>query len=169
MAPATQPQPTLGGGASPPPAQPSGPPRADSRAERAHRLAPLLSSAHADWCTPDPVLELVRLLGPIGLDPCSNERSIVGARVEWTAHDDGLARSWAGFGLVYVNPPYGRKTIAAWAAKCHAQGRRAEVVALLPARTDTRWWQMFCAPPGAQAVCFLAGRIRFLGARSHAP
>ena len=42
---------------------------------------------------------------------------------------------------MFANPPYGR-TLAAWIAKAHhevATGRARTVVALLPARPDTRY------------------------------
>jgi hypothetical protein len=129
----------------------------------------LMSSARDSWNTPPEVLELVRRLGPIGLDPCSNAGSIVGASEEWRLErgEDGLARPWALAGLVYVNPPYGRE-IGPWAQKMAAEGRAGvEIVALLPARTDARWWQESVRT--ADALLFWRGRLRFLGAPSSAP
>jgi hypothetical protein len=135
----------------------------------------LLSSARPDWNTPEEILSLVRQLGPIGLDPCSNPTSLVGARVAWSLEtgDDGLAVPWRQalwpdyVGLVYVNPPYGRE-IEPWAAKCAAEAAPGcEIVALLPARTDAGWWQWHITT--ARAVCFWRGRLRFLGAESSAP
>jgi site-specific DNA-methyltransferase (adenine-specific) len=40
------------------------------------------------------------------------------------------------------------------------------VVGVLPARTDTRWWQRWVV---GQEFRFLSGRLRFGGARSSAP
>jgi hypothetical protein len=137
----------------------------------AHRLHPLFSARRSDWCTPEALLVRIRQFAPIGLDPCSNECSIVGATTEWTLRENGLARPWAGHGLVFVNPPYSRETVTAWVAKCASEGAGTDIIGLLPARTDTRWWQRYCAPrkalaggPGSAAVCFLRGRLRFLGA-----
>lgn len=121
-----------------------------------------MSSDRLDWNTPERVLDLVRQVGQIGLDPCSNATSLVRASVEWVF--GGLDRSWRNYGLVYVNPPYGRE-IEPWIVRC-ASGDGDEVVALLPARTDTRWWRCVAT---AQAVCFWHGRLRFLGAPSSAP
>jgi site-specific DNA-methyltransferase (adenine-specific) len=60
-----------------------------------------------------------------------------------------------------MNPPYGRE-ITRWVAKAHDSARGgATVVCLLPARTDTAWWQRFVAPDGE--VDFLRGRVRFEG------
>lgn len=132
-----------------------------------NQMSTLLSSERPDWNTPDELLNLVRRVGPIGLDPCSNAASIVRAAVEWTEADDGLARDWRGYGLVFVNPPYGR-LIAPWTAKLRVEGARGvEAIALLPARTDTRWWQEDVAT--ADAICFWRGRLTFLGAPDPAP
>ena len=130
-------------------------------------LAPMMSSDRPDWNTPPEVLDRVRRIAPIGLDPCGNEGSIVGARVTLSLDDDGLAADWCNAGLVFVNCPYGR-TIGHWTAKCVQEAALgATVVALLPARTDARWWQT--TVPHAMRVCFWRGRLRFLGAPASAP
>ena len=127
----------------------------------------LMSSDRPDWNTPANFLAVVRRFAAIGLDPCSNAASLVGATTAWTEEDDGLPRSWADKGLVYCNPPYGRE-ILPWAQKMQIDGARgAEIIALLPARTDARWWQNHIT--NADAVCFWRGRLRFLGAESSAP
>ena len=127
----------------------------------------LLSSARGDWNTPESFLDLVRQIGNIGLDPCSNSESTVDALVSWDKDDDGLAHSWGTVGLVYVNPPYGRQ-IGAWVSKCaHEAARGVEVLALVPSRTDTKWFQDHAST--AAAVCFMRGRLRFVGADNAAP
>jgi site-specific DNA-methyltransferase (adenine-specific) len=42
------------------------------------------------------------------------------------------------------------------------------VIALIPSRTDTLWWQELVRPT-AQAVCYWKGRIHFIGAKHGAP
>lgn len=150
-----------------------------------NRLSPLMSSANSEWQTPPVVLELVRKVVPIALDPCTTVANPCGAeeiaiavvRMEMPerVHVDGLALDWAAVverrgGLVYVNPPYGR-AIGDWTDKCRnvAAEQGIDVIALLPARTDTRWWQADCAPPEAAAVCFWSGRLTFVGAPAPAP
>jgi site-specific DNA-methyltransferase (adenine-specific) len=121
----------------------------------------LMSSAHEAWNTPTEILDLVRMVGPIVLDPCSNAESIVGAvrsyRLDYG--EDGLKLPWDLGGLVYVNPPYGRE-IAAW---CARMGREAkdgvEIVALVPSRTDAAWFQDHVAR--ASVLCFWRGRLTF--------
>ena len=72
--------------------------------------------------------------------------------------NDGLAVPWRG--RVFINPPYGR-VLARWVHKCAAESAsgRAVVVALLPARPDTRWWHESVA--GTADVFMLRGRLRF--------
>lgn len=149
--------------------------------------AALMSSASSTWQTPDCVLDLVRQLGPIALDPCTALDNPVGARVWCVAPDawnaerddvhadmylDGLNEEWptlAKGGLVYCNPPFGRG-VSAWLARCRAAAHfGCEVIALVPARVDTAWWNDFCAPPAADAVCFWRGRLTFRGAPGPAP
>lgn len=132
--------------------------------------AALMSSASAEWFTPPEVLTLVRLISPdhrIGLDPCTSADNPCAAAYHYTERDDGLSCSWEGLGLVYVNPPYGRP-LADWAKKIHAEGTRGvEIVACLPARTDTRWFRLAVA--AADVACFWHGRLRFSGSSDAAP
>lgn len=132
---------------------------ANSRA----RNRPMLSSANDGWNTPPEVLEHVRrMVGKIGLDPCSNASSVVGARTSWDVHADGLPRPWAGHGSVFVNPPYS-DALPHWIAKCRNEAAEGvEILALVPARTDTGWFRNVLSSPAE--VCLWRGRIRFLGA-----
>lgn len=118
------------------------------------------SSKKENYCTPAPFLEVVTELGPIGLDPCSNEHSLTCAKVEYRFDkgQDGLVLPWSGFGLVFVNCPYGRKT-GAWLRRMSAMGDQGvEIVGLVAARPDTIEFQNCTAP----LVCFWRGRLIFL-------
>lgn len=135
-----------------------------------HKKGALFTSHDLAWCTPPEILDRVRKIGPIGLDPCGNAQSIVGAKVEWRGPPgkDGLRESWAGYGLVYVNSPYGRG-IKRWVAKCAIEALEGvEIIALLPARTDPRWWHESVVGR-ASTICFWRGRLTFLGAPHGAP
>ena len=102
-------------------------------------------------------LQMMETAGGFDLDPCAatrdRRRARVKARLLLTAEDDGLAVAWRG--RVFVNPPYGR-ALKAWVAKCagEATGSGAVVVALVPARPDTRWWHDH-----------VAGKLRFSNCR----
>lgn len=130
----------------------------------------LFSSAAQSWNTPAEILDPLRVaFGGIGLDPASNPTSIVAATTEWILERDGdsLTRSWAGHGLCFVNPPYNR-ALFDWASKfAHEAKHDAEIVLLVPARTDTAWWRVAWA--ASSACLFWAGRVRFLGAPAGAP
>lgn len=134
------------------------------------KLAPLMASDKQDWETPDEVLTLVRAVSPtgqIGLDPATSPANPCQAGVFFTEKDDGLSKGWAGHGLVFVNPPY--SDIKRWAPYIAHQGvgQNVEIIALLPARPDTRWWQKNVTT--ADAICFWSGRLKFKGAPASAP
>lgn len=115
------------------------------------------------WQTPADILDLVRLVAPIDLDPCSAHSNPTGAQDWYTPTEYcGLTRHWNGSGLVFINPPYSE--MAAWAKKIAAEvartGMKREYIALLPARTDTKWWhELMDARPAR--VCFIKGRLKF--------
>jgi hypothetical protein len=134
----------------------------------------LFSSAKQDWNTPENVLKLVREYagGQIEFDPCSGPGSIVNAKVTWCPpKHDALTESWGpqAKGVTFVNPPYGR-TLNDWSTKIRLVGRSVywpNMVVLVPSRTDTQWFQPFFTE--ASAICFVKGRLKFLGAANGAP
>lgn len=65
-------------------------------------------AGRVDWTTPQAILGPVREVfgGTIDLDPCSNEKPVVGAKLEYRLpNHDGLVEPWSG--KIFVNPPYG--------------------------------------------------------------
>jgi hypothetical protein len=124
-----------------------------------------------DWGTPEIYVEAVREFfgGAIDLDPCSNEWSIVRAKVEYRLPEhDGLKDSWH-FERIYVNPPYGldRRSgtgIKNWLYRCaHAHKTfGSEILALVPVATNTGHWKKYVFGK-ARSICFLADtRLKFL-------
>lgn len=132
----------------------------------------LASSARNTWRTPPDALALVSACfgGRIDLDPCAaRHRAHRFAVTSWSA--GGLDNPWQTHGApvrrIYVNPPYGRE-IGAWINQCIAAGRAgARVLALVPARTDTQWFQ--AAALTASRIGFITGRLTFVGAPAPAP
>ncbi len=130
------------------------------------------SSTSMKWQTPTEILEaLYEAFGIFDVDPCSpsaNRASApVKASVHYTEADDGLSLPW--HGTVFINPPYGR-ALRMWVAKAEAEvrcGNARTVVALIPARTDTRYWHEHIA--GTATVFFLRGRLTFGSADAAAP
>ena len=129
---------------------------------------PMRTSNSPEWHTPPHIIErTIRVMGAIDLDPCSNSHQCpnVPATRHYTQEDDGLVQDW--HGRVYMNPPYGR-VIVLWIDKLvkeYQAGRVTQAIALLPARTDTRWMARLRSFPR----CFLRGRLKFSGCENSAP
>jgi len=116
------------------------------------------------WLTPP---EIVAAVGPFDLDPCAapDPRPWDTAAVHLTLPEDGLSADW-GDNFVWCNPPFGPEA-AAWLERMatHRHG-----IALVPARTETRWF-VRNVWGSASAVLFLHGRPHFHhadGTRGHA-
>ena len=131
-------------------------------------MAVHFSSETPEWNTPPAIIEKVlQVLGAIDLDPCSDNKNHpnVTAKYHFTVEDNGLGQPW--IGKVYMNPPYGRE-IDDWVEKLcneYEKGGVDEAIALVPARTDTKWWYRFRDYP----ICFVYGRLKFGSAENSAP
>jgi len=121
----------------------------------------LFASEREDWATPpELVAALAAEFGPFELDPAATAVSAKAPRY-FTLEDDGLGQPWAP-ARVFLNPPYGR-AIGKWIHKARLEAERgALVVALVHARTDTRWWHRD-VEGHATLIRFLARRVRFIG------
>lgn len=149
--------------------------------------------ARVDWCTPDDVLECVRECGPIGLDPCTNEQSVVQAATayqytellpnkyvrgrERVVPGNGLTDPWTSAeGSTYVNHPFSaemvicwdgvkRRTNEAWARRAAHQAPSCPggIFVLTPANPCSLWWGWYW--DHASLICFWDGRLTFRGAQ----
>ena len=115
-------------------------------------------------CTPADVLDRVRRIAPIALDPCTEPHNPCGADRFYTERDNGLIQPW--MSLTYCNFPYsGAKS---WAAKMATEAALGvAIVALVAARPDTRWWRTLW--DASDVMCFWRGRLTFGDAKSPAP
>jgi hypothetical protein len=78
---------------------------------------------------------------------------------------DGLVEP--GHGRLWLNPPYGR-IIGDWVRKAvseYRSGNVTEMILLVPARVDTRWFRALLAG----VICFVFGRLKFGGQSGPAP
>ena len=85
----------------------------------------------------------------------------------YTPETDGLKQPW--MGGVWCNPPYGREIIN-WVRKASEEYTKDYcnfVVMLLPARTDTRWFQDYVY--GKAYLHFIDGRLTFGEQKGNAP
>ena len=119
----------------------------------------MMSSDKDDWGTPQDLFRRCDEIWHFDLDPASSDENALCDR-HFTPEQNGLEQSWGGCS-VFLNPPYGRQ-IGSWVKKAamESQKPRTVVVALLPARTDTAWWQDWVVPYAAE-IQFLRGRVRF--------
>lgn len=125
----------------------------------------LYSSNTDQWATPQALFDrLDRQYGPFDLDVCATPDNTK-CEHYFTEDEDGLQQAWTG--RCWCNPPYGR-SIGKWVHKAHSASLQGStVVCLLPARTDTRWWQDYCLPYGE--ITYLRGRVRFGSGSGSAP
>jgi phage N-6-adenine-methyltransferase len=125
------------------------------------------SSESVEWYTPAEIIERVRkTLGEISLDPasCDEAQRLVNAMCYLTQKQNGLSGNWSG--KVFLNPPYG-KEIGKWIEKLVAEYEAkaiSEAITLVPARTDTEWFQKL-AP---YTLCLVKGRLKFWNSQGEA-
>ena len=93
------------------------------------------------------------------LDVCATADNTKCARY-LSPEQDGLVQDW-GHDVCWLNPPYGRG-MDAWMAKAyHSSLAGATVLALVPARTGTRWWHAWVMGKGE--IRERQGRVTFVG------
>lgn len=124
----------------------------------------LRSSDRDDWGTPQALYDMLDAEFGFTRDVCASRANAKHPQY-WTVEDNALARTWEG--TLWMNPPYGR-TIGDWIDKAAEAARGgATVVALLPARSDTRWWGTVMRE--ASELRFIRGRLKFDGWPTAAP
>ena len=130
-------------------------------------MGTLFSSKSSDWATPSEFFDKLNWrFGPFDLDPCATPMTAKCINF-YTPMEDGLSKDWEDH-RVFVNPPYGRE-IAQWVKKSYDEGQKknTRVVMLIPARTDTKYWQDYVMK--AQEVYFVRGRLKFGESTNSAP
>ena len=121
-------------------------------------------SKTVQWGTPQDLFDKLDAEFHFTLDVCASDGMQMCERY-YNPQINGLIQEWGGAEICWMNPPYG-KDIGAWVKK--AALSPAITVALLPGRTDTKWYQEW-VQPYASEIRFINGRIRFKGAASSAP
>lgn len=133
-----------------------------------------------NWGTPQKFLDVLYQFDSVGLDPCSNEHSIVKAREHWTEYtqtfedktienklpEETFIWPWGGRGLVYCNPPYGKESDVFFEKMAKEGALGTEIIALVPGRTDVKRWHEKGATT-ADAECKWKGRISFIDPITH--
>jgi len=127
----------------------------------------MMSSENDSWETPDDLFNFLHKSFRFTVDAAANESNAKLPRF-FTVLEDGREANWSGE-TVWCNPPYGRD-IGTWASKFvaeHVADRCHQIVALVPSRTDAKWFQQCML--FARTVTFVSGRLKFKGAQSSAP
>lgn len=122
------------------------------------------SGSHPHWYLPKAWAARFRVAlgGTIDLDPCAArpELDTIKATTGYLyPFRDGLTLPW--FGSVYVNGPYDRDGIRAFASKTIKEADNCEAIAFLgPCCPSSRWWRDLAR--AADEVIFLPTRINFI-------
>ena len=123
----------------------------------------MFSSNDHCWGTPQKIFDKYNDIYNFNLDAAANEynHKCPAYFDPFTpCGKDGLKEKWSG--TVWLNPPYGRGVIDKWVEKAfNAGGRSCIVVALLPARTDTRWFHDYIYNQPSVKLSLLKGRLKF--------
>jgi phage N-6-adenine-methyltransferase len=143
----------------------------------------MFSAAKDDWATPQDLFATLHVEFQFEWDAAANVSNAKCGGYAYFGPDhrvpdyqDALKVDWYHHTRrrFWLNPPYSR--CREFVAKAAAEAKRgALVVALVPARTDTRWFHDYVwdgvrhqARPGVE-VRFLRGRLKFGDAKNSAP
>jgi phage N-6-adenine-methyltransferase len=107
-----------------------------------------------DWWTPPEVFDKLNIEFDIDVASPIGGIDWIPAKKYYTEQDDGLTQDWEG--TVWMNPPYGIAT-GSWLNRFVKHG---DGIALVFARTDTRWFHNYALK--ADALLFTKGRLKFI-------
>lgn len=124
----------------------------------------LFTSAKQTWETPDALFAELNDEFAFTVDVCAESATAKLPR-HWSPAESAWWQPWAGE-TCWMNPPYSE--VSKWMSKAvEASEAGATVVALVPSRTDTRWWHDYAMK--ADEIRFLRGRLKFGDAVNSAP
>lgn len=133
----------------------------NSMAEK--RLFGLSENRTNIWATPQDFFDKLNAVFNFDLDVCALPENAKCDRF-FTPEIDGLKQEWVG--TCWMNPPYSRE-ISQWIQKAALTASKGHtVVALVPVRTDAKWFQVYCL---GREIHFVRGRLKFGGSNSNAP
>lgn len=126
----------------------------------------LFTSNSEDWETPQDLFDELKKEFDFQFDVCATKQN---AKCEfyYSKEDDSLGLDWhrSYKGWSWMNPPYGRG-IGEWIKKA---SKEKMVVALLPSRTDTKWFHDYIYKKKNVEIRFIKGRLKFSGSKNSAP
>ena len=124
----------------------------------------MMSSNTDMWETPQDFFDELNREFKFDTDVCATKENAK-CPIYFTSEEDGLRQEWKG--VCWMNPPYGRQ-IGKWVKKAYESALGgATVVCLVPARTDTKWFQDYCLKVlRSNGIRFIKGRLYFIDANS---
>lgn len=129
----------------------------------------LFSSNCSTWGTPDYIFGPLNEEFNFEIDLAASKKNTKCAKF-FDKKQNSLKQKWHLFKCAWLNSPYGRGVTIKWVRKAYKESLKGvTVVCLLPARTDTVWFQKYCYNRENVELRFLKGRIKFVGARHGAP
>lgn len=125
----------------------------------------LFSSNSDEWATPDNIYNELNNEFGFNLDVCATDDNHKCERY-FTKAENGLEQTWGGY-RVFCNPPYSK--IADWVKKAYYEAIKPNtlVVLLIPARTDTKYFQEYIYH--RSEIRFIKGRLHFNNSKAGAP
>ena len=119
-----------------------------------------------EWTTPEWLYDYFYKDYKFGLDAAASDSNFLCLNY-FTEQDDALKQSWKGYGNVFVNPPYSKNQQFLEKIIDELDGTFS-VIALVPSRTDTRWWHDLVMPCASE-IWFIKGRLKFSNSQNSAP
>ena len=131
------------------------------------------SSKTDQWATPqhiyDNIIQMVGVNPQWDLAADENNTKCVNYITE---QQDSLQTKWPADEICWINPPYGNM-LKKFAKKCveemESSAPPSKVIWLIPARTDTVWFNLLANHPKCSKVMFLKGRVKFGDGKADAP
>jgi len=123
----------------------------------------VFSSRSQDYSTPQYLFDLLDEEFHFTLDVCADETNHKCDRY-FSEEDNGLEQEW--IGTCWMNPPYNNKKN--WIIKAYKEYLKhgSTIVCLIPARTNTVWWNKYCMMGEIRFIC---GRPIFEGMKHGLP
>lgn len=124
------------------------------------------SSKSTEYGTPKDFFDKLNKIFRFSLDPCTTEDNPLGTERFFTLKENGLDQEWND--NTFINPPFGRG-IDKWLRTMYEEAMKYpsfNYVMLLPARTDTRWFQDLIVDKydinNNSVIYLLKGRLKFV-------
>lgn len=122
------------------------------------------SSKSVEYGTPLELFNKLNNIFEFKLDPCTTKDNPLGTEHYFTKEMNGLTKTWQW--NTFVNPPFGRNVLD-WILKMKEEAKLYPdnyYCMLLPARTDTAWFQdHVCMNDTIDSIVyFLRGRLKFV-------